>query len=1043
MKPFNNIASGVKSIKVLYFLFFFAATAPRTVLGIVDDDGYDCLMRSLAFNYTQDIVLSAGSGWNNVLQQEALSLVETGLLLSECNISVTQRKAIVKNEPSLPLIRNVSGMVTLYVATTGNDSAAGSAKDPLRTISGAQMKIRTLYPNVASRPSITVLIQPGTYYYGQAPVNHLSKATQYSETSMAKFSEIDSGAAEKSPIVYMGTGAGEVSLKGGMLLEGLSWEQAGASFPPKTFVTSVPEGIQFDTQDQLFINDFPLIRARTPNGKPWIPLDGFNLSSSHPVGSIPYAEVYTDCSRSGPPPPPNPIPHPPTPQPGKCVYAPNITLLTGYPSIPGVLAPFQTPTEADCAQACLSKECCKGYTWHDPTVAGYALQCFLLTGAADPWSRAAPYSHHNSGLCNNSGPCHPANPVAPCVESTVVCAETGTKQVTGSLGVSSAAGKTLAGPKGIVKVSPCLEHPLGLANDWPNWHAQSFGSDRPCNFSDPEQNCANTLYSEYNYPLWYGPWAGGIIVNVSQAPDLPKYKWQSPADMVVHAMADGEWGGCQFRVSSVSPNYSGANPLLNFSYGGWQQARGATLSSHNRYYMEGSLEFIDTEGEWHFDPATRKLYLIPPSELSNVSPSTLNEASVLLTQTDTLIEFKGSSSDKGKRVENVIFANITFSHTSTQFFRPHEETSGGDYSTHRSGGVAIENATNIVLTQNSFLWMGGNAVFLSASVRNTSVSGNLFRWLGTSGVAVQGKTGAAMMDGRDGERMVAAHGPQADNGVRLPTNNLVSHNLFADYGIWDKQSACYHKALAPNNMFLNNICFNSSRHGVNFQDGFGGAGIAEGNVMFNLNRETLDTTAFNAWNRRNYITSSSEDPAIGILVPEEYNEWRRNLVLDRNFYQVRDNNGDGLRNDDGSSYYKHSNNVLYKSGIQFNGGTQIHAIGNLIIYGMWHLGPTPDAAKAFDNTFVETSNVFTGACTGFFEGNSPGIYTGDYNVAVLGTTGKPVSGGIQFCGIALSDWQNDTQGEDMHSTTINATEANITPNDIVSRAKVMLYNGQQ
>jgi len=180
------------------------------------------------------------------------------------------------------------------------------------------------------------------------------------------------------------------------------------------------------------------------------------------------------------------------------------------------------------------------------------------------------------------------------------------------------------------------------------------------------------------------------------------------------------------------------------------------------------------------------------------------------------------------------------------------------------------------------------------------VTANLFRWLGTSGVAVQGKTGIAMMDGRDGERMMAMHDPDADNGVRLPTYNLVSHNIFADYGVWDKQSACYHKALAPNNMFLNNVCFNSSRHGVNFQDGFGGGGVAEGNVFFNLNRETSDTTALNAWNRRNYITSSEADPKVGILVPEKYNEWRRNFILARDFYGIRDGNGDGLRNDDGT-----------------------------------------------------------------------------------------------------------------------------------------------
>lgn len=106
------------------------------------------------------------------------------------------------------------------------------------------------------------------------------------------------------------------------------------------------------------------------------------------------------------------------------------------------------------------------------------------------------------------------------------------------------------------------------------------------------------------------------------------------------------------------------------------------------------------------------------------------------------------------------------------------------YATHRSGAIKIENATALTISDNTFTWVGGNAVVLSASVRNVTVTANLFRYLGTSGVAVQGKTGAALMDGRDGEAMMAAHGPKADNGVRLPRDNVVSHNMFIDYGVW-------------------------------------------------------------------------------------------------------------------------------------------------------------------------------------------------------------------------------------------------------------------
>eukprot|EP01046_Picozoa_sp_COSAG06_P050083 COSAG06_NODE_7848_length_2353_cov_73.753327_1_plen_113_part_10 len=66
-------------------------------------------------------------------------------------------------------------------------------------------------------------------------------------------------------------------------------------------------------------------------------------------------------------------------------------------------------------------------------------------------------------------------------------------------------------------------------------------------------------------------------------------------------------------------------------------------------------------------------------------------------------------------------------------------------------------------------------------------------------------------------------------------------------GVWDKQSAAFHKALAPGNTFAANVVFNSSRHGVNFQDSMGGEGLVANNVFFNLNRETTDTAALNSW----------------------------------------------------------------------------------------------------------------------------------------------------------------------------------------------------
>ena len=50
--------------------------------------------------------------------------------------------------------------------------------------------------------------------------------------------------------------------------------------------------------------------------------------------------------------------------------------------------------------------------------------------------------------------------------------------------------------------------------------------------------------------------------------------------------------------------------------------------------------------------------------------------------------------------------------------------------------------------------------------------------------------------------------------MRLPQHNVIQHNIFADYGVWDKQSACMHKALAPYNTFRHNVCLNASRDHV-------------------------------------------------------------------------------------------------------------------------------------------------------------------------------------------------------------------------------------
>ena len=1014
-----------------------ACTQMPGSVGKIHDTSYDCQLRQLARDYTQEIILGS-SHWEQGRATKAVELLEKGLLLTECPLVHMDVPAPAPAVTPTPPQQQQSGGTTklLYVdGKTGYDSNTGTSRSTaLKTVAGAQALIKKMYPTVSARPAVTVLIAQGDYHFGKAGPDHLKHSVRYSRTNIALFDEADSGASPDAPITYTSdpTNTHPPRFVGGVLLDGLAWSPAAPSsgLPKGVVMATVPGAVAFDLQDQIFIRDnngtlHPIVRARTPNGMPWIPNDGYNLTV---VGGWNY--TANNCGNDG------------------NVHGPDCGEVLKSP-----------PVMTEC----------------EPTA---------------PPPPPPPPGHPPMPSSNN------------CVDVTVVCGATGAVQILGKVGTGTASSRGLVGGNGTVRVANCLEHLLDVGFDWPKWNAANYGGPSlgGCGVNDDYNEtspCVNKLDTTYNHPLWFGPWVSSIQVNVTQdagtGVDLSKYTWTAPENIVVHAHADGDWGGVQFRVADAphgkfervrnrNPNVESKQnhrQILNFSIGGFQQARGARLGpgwgsypghpdgrAGEVYYMEGSIEFLDREGEWFFDPKTRQLYVFPPAALlpsasassAGNSSGTMMDAgaSLLLTQTDTLFEIVGSSSDKGKRVENIVFSKLSFGYTSAQFFRPHEETSGGDYSTHRSGAVKIENATNVQVLSNDFSWIGGNAVFLSNSVKNCTVQANMFQFLGTSGVAVQGKTGNALMDGRDGEAMMAAHGPSADNGVRLPTNNLVSNNMFADYGIWDKQSACYHKALAPNNMFLNNVCFNSSRHGVNFQDGFGGGGIAEGNVMFNLNRETSDTTAFNSWNRRNYITSDPKDPAVGVIVPPTLNEWRRNLILGRDYYGILDGNGNGLRNDDGASFYNHSSNILYLASIEFNGGTEIHSHGNVYLQTSWVIGRTPDVASSFNDTFVDTpQRFFGGGCLGFWNTTrshsgphgaqpKPGIYRGDFSLGVQNSTGKlnpkaTIDWSHYNGGYSLAQWQTNT-GQDAHSQQVVANANGVYASEhILAIAKAKLF----
>ena len=57
------------------------------------------------------------------------------------------------------------------------------------------------------------------------------------------------------------------------------------------------------------------------------------------------------------------------------------------------------------------------------------------------------------------------------------------------------------------------------------------------------------------------------------------------------------------------------------------------------------------------------------------------------------------------------------------------------------------------------------------------------------------------------------------------------------------QTSCYFQAIAANVTLRDNLCYNGPRAGINWNDGFAGNNRIEGNLVFNMVRETGDQCA--------------------------------------------------------------------------------------------------------------------------------------------------------------------------------------------------------
>ena len=290
----------------------------------IKDKFYDCPFRHLALNFTRTAILSQWTSPTRIA--EALAAVSNGLRIDQCPDNLYSQEAASSDDEEDPNVnkrsspahasatRNkkvrraaASARIQLFVSPTGDDSASGTRQDPLQTIKGAQSVIRSRWPTVAKRPAIRVILTRGDYFLPRrAPTTSKSQHTASVSPRHATFTSADSGSFSTSPITYtadIDPVTGEpvnAVLHGGMLLSGegpagrLEWRRASEA-GGKAFRAEIPETISINPQDQLFLGDIMLVRARIPNGRPWLAMDGFNLTASNCSSSSANKDLPSWC----------------------------------------------------------------------------------------------------------------------------------------------------------------------------------------------------------------------------------------------------------------------------------------------------------------------------------------------------------------------------------------------------------------------------------------------------------------------------------------------------------------------------------------------------------------------------------------------------------------------------------------------------------------------------------------------------------------------------------------------------------------------------
>jgi hypothetical protein len=229
-----------------------------------------------------------------------------------------------------------------------------------------------------------------------------------------------------------------------------------------------------------------------------------------------------------------------------------------------------------------------------------------------------------------------------------------------------------------------------------------------------------------------------------QPGDLTPQQWNlTNAQMVVWSGGWWIWFTDIVPIASVDVTNHILVPEYEFRYTTYQE-QPPFGTGGSRYFLQGSLDFLDEAGEFYLDPAGGFLYYWPMT--TNVAAAT-----IVAPQTQVILNIQGSS--PSNPVQNIVFEGLRFEETDfTDWYRFGYANPGDAPGTHKYpsidheiempqnqiGTIFLENTTGVAIRDCWIKNSGFSGIFMQSCNQNDTVYGNWIEHSGHSGIKTQG-----------------------------------------------------------------------------------------------------------------------------------------------------------------------------------------------------------------------------------------------------------------------------------------------------------------